>query len=104
MADWQRILSDSATIKATVSAELAFIRAAAFAEFSSGDSTYALLVLFGPVLGIDPTKSLSNTVTQANNILTDPTLQGIVNTNLHTLNTHVDSTTPISQETFPVSF
>src|SRR5690348_13409587 len=67
VADWQRILNDSAAIKATVNAELAFIRAVAFAEFSEGDSTDAILVLFGPVIGFDPTKTLTNDVTQANN-------------------------------------
>ncbi len=104
VADWQRILNDSSAIKAIVNAELTFIRAAAFAEAAAGDSTDAVLLFLGPLIGLDPTKALSDTVTQSNTILNDPTLQGIVNTNLHTLNTHVDSTTPISQETFPVTF
>jgi hypothetical protein len=104
VADWQRILNDSAAIKAIVSAEQTFIRAAAFGEAAAGDTTDLLILFLGPLLGIDPTKALSDTVTQANTILNDPTLQGIVNTNLHTLNTHVDSTTPIAQETFPVTF
>jgi hypothetical protein len=104
VADWQRILNDSAAIKAVVNTDIAFIHAAAVAEFSEGDNTDALLVFFGPVIGFDPTKALRDTVTQANNILNDPTLQNIVATNLNSLNFYVDSTTPIAQETFAVSF
>lgn len=104
VADWQRILNDSAAIKATVNADLLFIRAVAFSEFQAGDPTDLIILTFGPLLGFNPTKALTDTVTQANNILNDPTLQSIVNTNLHSLNTFVDSTTPISQETFPVTF
>jgi hypothetical protein len=104
VADWQRILNDSAAIKAIVNSELTFIRAAAFAEAAAGDTTDAILLFLGPLLGVDPTKALSDTVTQASNILNDQTLQGIVNTNLHTLNSHVDSTTPISQVTVSPSF
>lgn len=99
VADWQRILNDSASIKAVVNAETAFIRAAAFAELSTGDTTDAILLFFGPLLGFDPLKALTSTVTQADTILNDPTLQNIINTNLHTLNGHVDSTTPIAQVT-----
>lgn len=99
VSDWQRILNDAASIKAVVNAETAFIRAVAFAEVSTGDTTDAILLFFGPLLGLDPLKALTDTVTQANTILNDPTLQSIINTNLHTLNTHVDSTTPIAQET-----
>jgi hypothetical protein len=104
VADWQRILSDSAAIKATVTVELTVLQSVAFAELTAGDSTDALLLFLGPLIGLNVTKPLSDTVTQSSNILNDTTLQGIVNTNLHTLNIHVDSTTPIVQETFPVTF
>ena len=99
VADWQRILSDSAVITANVNADVAFIHAAAFAELSEGDTTDAILLTFGPLLGFNPLSSLTSTVNQANNILNNSTLQSIVNTNLHSLNSFVDSTTPISQVT-----
>lgn len=54
-------------------------------------------MFFGSLIDFDPTKALTDTVTQANNIVTDPTLQSIVNTNLHTLDNFVDSTKPIGQ-------
>jgi len=104
VADWQRILNDSAAINATVNADTTFISAVAFAELSEGDATDALLVFFGPLIGFNPTTALTNTVTQANNILNDPTLQNIVNTNLHSLDSFVDSTTPIAQVTVTPSF
>jgi hypothetical protein len=104
VGDWQRILNDSASINATVNADMSFIRAVAFAELSTGDATDALVLTFGTVLGINPTSALTNTVSQANSILTNPTLQNIINTNLHTLNSHVDSTTPIAQVTVTPSF
>lgn len=104
VADWQRILTDSSAIKAVVNADLTFIRAAAFAEFQAGDPVDLIVLTFGQILGLNPTKQLTDLSDQANKILNDPTLQNIVNTNLHSLNTFVDSTTPIAQETFPVTF
>ncbi len=104
IGDWQRILNDAASIKATSAADLAFIRAVAFAEFQAGDSLDLVILTFGPLIGFNPTKPLTDAVDQANKILNDPTLQSIVNTNLHTLNTHIDSTLPISQVTVAPTF
>ncbi|HEY7329606.1 MAG TPA: hypothetical protein VH592_18350 [Gemmataceae bacterium] len=104
VSDFQRILNDAAAIKAIVANEVAFIQAAATAEFTEGDNTDLLILLVGPLIGFTPTKSLTDLVTQANNILNDPNVQSIVNMNLHTVNTHVDSTTPIVQETVAPTF
>jgi hypothetical protein len=72
---------------------------AALGELQLGDTTDAVLLFFGSLIGFDPKKALTDTVTQANNLVTDPTLQSIVTTNLHTLDNFVDSTTPIAQVT-----
>lgn len=104
VADWQRILTDSAAINAVVNVDLNAIHTIALAEFQNGDSLDLLVLTFGQAIGFNATAPLTNTVTQSNNILNDPTLQSIVNTNLHSLNNFVDSTTPIAQETFPVTF
>ncbi|HEY7152480.1 MAG TPA: hypothetical protein VH575_00840 [Gemmataceae bacterium] len=104
IADWQRILNDSAAITATSNADLAFIRAAAFAVAGEGDPTDAIILFIGPLIGFNPTSALTTPVTQANNIVNDPTLQMIVNTNLHSLNMFVDSTTPISGVTVTPTF
>lgn len=99
VADWQRILNDSAAIKATVNTEAAFIHAAAFAELAEGDNTDAILLVFGPLFGFNPINALTDIVPQADKIVTDPTLQKIVNTNLNSLSPWIDSTTPISDVT-----
>jgi hypothetical protein len=104
VADWQRILNDSAAINATVPVLQTFIQTAAFSEFQAGDKTDVLVLFFGSFLGINPLQPLTATVTQANNILNNSTLQSIVNTNLNSLDIHVDSTTPISQVTVAPSF
>jgi hypothetical protein len=102
--DWQRILSDQAAIIATSNAEVNFIHSAAIAEFQEGDLSDAVILFVGPLLGINPTSALITPVGQAISIVNDPTLQSIVNQNLHTVNTHVDSTVPISQLTVAPSF
>lgn len=104
VGDWQRILNDSAAIKATVNADMNFIQTAAFAEFQAGDSLDLAVLLFGHFVGLEPTKPLSDAVTQATDIFNDPTLQNIVGTNLHTVNFHVENTTPISGVTVPPKF
>ena len=104
ISDWQRILNDSAAIKALSGAYQNAISTIVFAEFQGGDSLDLIILNFGSFFGLHPLKPLTDPVTQANNILTDPTLQNIVNTNLHNLNSHVDSTTPIAQETVTPSF
>lgn len=104
VADWQRILNDSAAIKALSSDYQNAISTIVFAEFQSGDSLDLIILNFGSFFGLHPLKPLTDPVTQANNIVTDSTLQSIVSTNLHTLNNFVDSTTPIAQETVTPSF
>lgn len=97
VGDWQRILNDSAAVKAISSVDLNVINNIAFSEFASGDTTDLFILAFGPLFGFTPTKAISDTVTEANGILNDPTLNNIVNTNLHTVNADVDTTVPISQ-------
>lgn len=81
VADWQRALLDQHAIQAAVNADLVFLRAAAFAEASEGDVTDAILLTFGPLIGFNPTSTLSDTVNQANNLINnDATLQ----TDIHT--------------------
>lgn len=104
IADWQRILNDSAAITATSNVDMAFIREAAFTEFQQGNATDAILLVFGPLIGFDPTSAITNPVSQANSIVTNATLQSIVNQNLHSVNSLVDTTVPISQLTVAPSF
>ena len=104
VSDWQRILSEAAAINATVNADVAFINTVAFSEFTNGDSLDLIILRFGPAIGFNPLTPLTNTVTQANNILNNPNSQSIVNLNLQTVNNHIDSTTPISQVTFNPTF
>lgn len=104
VADWQRILNDSSAITALSKNYQTVLGAIVLAEFQAGDALDLIILNFGSAFGLHPLDPLTTPVTQANGIVNDPTLQSIVNTNLHTLNTHVDSTTPISQETFTPTF
>jgi len=79
-ADYQRMLNDQHAIQAVVNADIAFIRAAAIAEFSEGDQTDALLVFFGPLIGFNPTSALTAVVTQANNLINGNDVTTWVNT------------------------
>jgi len=80
VGDWQRILTDQHAIQATSGADMAFISAVAFAEFSQGDATDLLVLRFGPSLGLNVTAPLTNPVSQANSIVNDPTLQTEITT------------------------
>ena len=80
-ADYQRMLNDQHAITATVNADTNFIRAAAFAEFTEGDATDAIIVMFGPLMGFNPTNVLTNVETQANNLINGNDVQTWVNTN-----------------------
>jgi hypothetical protein len=80
-ADFQRMRNDQATIATSINADNNFIRAAAFAEFAEGDTTDAIIVVFGPAFGLDPTKALTNVGTQANNLINGSDVQTWVNTN-----------------------
>jgi hypothetical protein len=104
IADWQRILNDSAAITATANVDMTFIRTAAFTELQAGNAADAVLLLFGPMIGFEPTSAITNPVSQANSTLTDLMLQSIVNQNLHTVNSSVDLTVPISQEVIAPAF
>lgn len=104
VADWQRIVTDSSAITALSKNYQAVISSIALAEFQAGDSLDLIILNFGSVFGLHPLDPLTTPVAQANKIVNDPTLQGIVNSNLHTLNTFVDSTTPISQVTVTPTF
>jgi hypothetical protein len=91
-ADWQRILVDQETIRASVSVDLSFINAAASAELSMGDPIDEIVLMFGPLLNLNPTSALSATVTQANNLINnDSTLQTDIDTDffpISNLSTH----------------
>lgn len=104
VADWQRILVDQHAIQAVSSADVNALHAIAFAEFQAGDPTDLILLNFGHFFNFDPTKALTDPVTKANNIVNDTTLQNLVNTNLHNINFHVDSTNTIAQETTVPTF
>jgi hypothetical protein len=79
-ADYQRMLNDQHAISATVTADNNFIRAAAFVEFTEGDATDAIIVVFGPAFGLNPTKALTNVQSQANNLVAGTDVQTWVNT------------------------
>jgi hypothetical protein len=74
-ANYSQMVSDQHAINATVTADIAFIRAAAMAELTEGDSTDALLVFFGPLIGFNPTSSLTNVQTQANSLISGNDVQ-----------------------------
>jgi hypothetical protein len=91
-ADWQRVQVDQETIRASVNVDLSFINAAASAELSMGDPIDEIILMFGPLLNLNPTGALSATVTQANNLVNnDSTLQTDINTDffpVSNLSTH----------------
>jgi hypothetical protein len=79
-ADFQRMLNDQHAITLTVNADTAFIRAAAFAEFAEGDPIDAIIVVFGPAIGFNPTSALTNVQTQANTLINGNDVQTWINT------------------------
>jgi hypothetical protein len=104
IADWQRIVTDNAAITAVSNADQAFIRQAAIAEFGEGDQTDAIIVFLTPIFKLNTFTALTTPVTQANNIVKDPTLVSIVGMNLNSVNPFVDSTAPITAVTVVPTF
>lgn len=104
IADWQRILSDQAAVKTLSSNYQTAIGIIALAEFQEGDALDLIILDFGSLIGVHPLASLTSIVNQADSIATDSTLLNIVGQNLHTVNSYVDSTLPISQEVVTPSF
>lgn len=82
VGDYQQMLTDLHSINATSAADMAFIKAAAFAEFQSGDATDLVVLIYGPNFGIDPTKSLTDPVQQANNIIQSQSVQNEISVNI----------------------
>lgn len=83
VGDWQRILTDQHAILAVSKADVAFLNAAAFAEFSQGDATDLLVLEFGPSFGLNVTTPLTNPVSQTNSIVNDATLQSEITTDFY---------------------
>jgi hypothetical protein len=63
-------------------ADLAFIKAVANAEFAAGDATDLAVLDSGTMFGINATASLTNPVSQAAQIVNDPTVQKEIATGL----------------------
>jgi hypothetical protein len=83
--DYQRMRNDNSAIAATVAADNNFIRAAAFAEVGEGDPGDAIILFFGPSIGLNPTSSLTNVQTQANALINGMDVQTWVNFNFSTV-------------------
>jgi hypothetical protein len=79
-ANYAGMLYTQHAINATVTVDIAFIRAAAMAELTTGDTTDAILLAFGPLLGFNPTSSLTNVQTQGNNLINGPDVQTWIKT------------------------
>ena len=79
-ANFSSMVNDQHAITAMVNMDNAFIRAAALAEFMEGDTTDEILVLFGPLIGFNPTSSLTDVQTQANNLINGKDVQTWINT------------------------
>ena len=75
VADWQRILTDQHAIQALSTADINFINAVAFQEFSNGDALDLIVLRFGPIIGLNATSSLTTPVSQAASVIADTTLQ-----------------------------
>lgn len=104
VSDFQRILTDQAAIKALSAIDVTVLNSIATSEFIEGDPTDLIILDFGGIFGFHPLTPLTTPVTNAANVVNDTTLQTDVSTNLHTINTFIDSTTPINQVTFTPSF
>ena len=76
VSDLQQLVTDQHAIKAASSADQGFVRAAAFAEFQSGDSLDLAILTFGKMFGLDPMKALTDPAAQADNILQSQEVQG----------------------------
>ncbi|HEY7307745.1 MAG TPA: hypothetical protein VH643_00130 [Gemmataceae bacterium] len=86
-ANFSQMVSDQHAINATVTADNAFIRAAAMAEFTEGDPTDLILVTFGPLIGFNPTSSLTNVQTQANSLINGSDVQTWISKDFTTIPT-----------------
>lgn len=78
--DFQSMLNDQHTIDALVKMDLAFIKAAASSELSSGDPIDFIVLNFGSLFGINVTSQFTNVATAADNAVNDPTVQNDVAT------------------------
>jgi hypothetical protein len=81
-ADWQRMVTDQHAIQATANANLAFINAAAMAEFQNGDSLDLIVLYFGPAFGIHATSPLTDQMGKADATINGHDVQTDISTNL----------------------
>jgi hypothetical protein len=75
VSDLQRLLTEQHAIHAASSADQTFINSVAFAEFQAGDSTDLIVLYFGKVLNLDPVKSFTDPVDQADGIMQSQDVQ-----------------------------
>jgi hypothetical protein len=75
VADYQRILSDQATIHSMVSTDTAVLQGVAMAEFQAGDPIDLVILSFFKGTSFDPTTQLTHIQTQADKIATDKTVR-----------------------------
>lgn len=78
VGDYQAMVNDQHAIDSLSKADLAFIKAAASTELSSGDPIDFLVLNFGPLLGINIQAQFTNPATTADNAVNDPTVQSDV--------------------------
>lgn len=84
--DWLRILADKNAIQIASSTAVAFINAVAISEFLAGDPVDLIVLRYGSYFRIpNPTKPITDPVSQANSIVNDPTLQKEINTDFSSL-------------------
>jgi hypothetical protein len=76
VGDFQQLLTNQHAIKAASSVDQNFVRAAAMAEFQSGDSLDLVILTFGKMIGLDPMKALTDPAAQADNIVQSQDVQG----------------------------
>jgi hypothetical protein len=75
VSDYQRLLTEQHSVQATSAADQSFINTVAFAEFQAGDTTDLVVLYFGKTLNLDPIKSLTDPVDQANGIMQSSDVQ-----------------------------
>jgi hypothetical protein len=79
VADFQQILNDQATIHLMVSTDNTLLQQVALAELLSGDPIDFVVLTFFKGTSFDPTTQLTNLQKQADQILTNTTLQNEIN-------------------------
>jgi len=85
VGDWARLLVDDHAINIVAVADVNFIQAAAFAEAQRGFPIDAIILSFGSSFGLNPLAPFAAAVIQANTIISNPTTQFEVTTNLATI-------------------